>query len=108
MTNPNIDYTSTNFEYATLTKIHGIPTYEPLRQIKNEMKANAASLSCDLGGGAHGHLGLMLSPPEYTNVSVTPYVRPVHPGTLVIPAGTSNHEATRLTHDHKEKNQVES
>ena len=79
MTNPNIDYTSTNFEYAALTKIHGMPAYEPLRQIKNEMKANAASVPCDLGGGAHGHLGLMLSPPEYTNVSVTPYVRPVHP-----------------------------
>ena len=44
MTNPNIDYTSTSFEYPTLTKIQGIPTYEPLRKIKNEMKANAASV----------------------------------------------------------------
>ena len=54
MANPNIDYTSTNFEFPTLTKIQGIPTYEPLRKIKNETKSNAASVPCDLGGGAHG------------------------------------------------------
>ena len=102
MTNPNIDYKSTNFEYTTLTKIQGIPTYEPLRKIKNEMKANAASVPCDLGGGNNGHLGLILSLAEYANVSPTPYIRPVHPGNLNIPVGTPNYEATRLTSDHKE------
>jgi len=102
MTNPNIDYTSTNFEYSSLTKIQGIPTYEPLRKIKNEMKANAASVPCDLGGGNNGHLGLILSIPEYANVSLTPYCRPLHPGILNIPVGTPNYEATRLTSEHKE------
>ena len=102
MSNPNIDYTSTNFEFPTLTKIQGIPTYEPLRKIKNEMKSNAASVPCDLGGGAHGHLGIMLSATEYANVSLVNYVRPVHPGILSIPAGTANYESTRLTNEHKE------
>jgi hypothetical protein len=74
MTNPNIDYISTNFEFPTLTKIQGIPTYEQLRNIKNEMKSNAASVPCDFGGGAHGHLGLMLTGAEYSNVSHVNYV----------------------------------
>lgn len=102
MTNLNIDYTSTNFEYPTLTKLQGIPTHEPLKKIKNEIKANAAIVPCDLGGGANGHLGLMLTGTEYSNISNVQYIRPVHPGILVIPAGTPNFEATRLTSEHKE------
>ena len=66
------------------------------------MKANAASVPCDLGGGNNGHLGLMLTVPEYDNVSPTAYVRPLHPGILNIPLGAANFEATRLTSEHKE------
>ena len=62
-----------NFEYTTLTKIQGIPTYEPLQKIKNEMKANAASVPCDLGGGNNCLLSLMLTVPEYVNVPPTSY-----------------------------------
>ena len=82
MANPNIDYASTNFEYPVLTPIQGTPTYESIRKAKNEMKADAASIPCDLGGGAHGHLGLMLTRQEYQNVSAIAYVRPLHPGIL--------------------------
>ena len=103
MTNPNIDYITTTFEFPTLTKIQGVPTYEQLRPIKNEMKSNAASVPCDLGGGAHGHLGLMLTGAEYSNVAHIPYVRPIHPGVLLIPPATPNYEATRLTSEHKER-----
>jgi len=102
MANPNIDYASTNFEYPVLTPIQGIPTYEFIQKAKNEMKANAASVPFDLGGGAHGHLGLMLTRQEYQNVSAIEYVRPLHPGILNIPVGTANYEATRLTSEHKE------
>ena len=100
--NPNIDYRSTNFEYPTLTKIQDIPTYEPLRKIKNEMKANAASVPCDLGGGENSHLSLIITGPEYENVSPTAYMRPLRLEILIIPLGTTNFEATRLTHEHKE------
>ena len=51
----------------------------------------------DLGGGVHGRLGLVLSPNEYAMISAISYVRPLHPGILAIPAGTAQHEATRLT-----------
>ena len=59
-------------------------------------------MTSDLGGGAHGHLGLVLVPAEYAAVSPVPYVRPVHPGALIIPPGTAQHEAHRLCDDHKE------
>ena len=102
MANTNIDYISTNFEYPTFTKIQGTPTYEPLKNIKNEMNANVASVPCDLGGGENGHLGIMITTTEYANISHVNYVRPVHPGTLNIPAGTTNYESTRLKNGHKE------
>ena len=87
-TNTNIDYVNTSFQYPVLTKVHDTPTYELLKRIKDEMKANASNVQCDLGGGKHGHLGLVLTPVEYATVSATPYVRPVHPGPNPAAAGT--------------------
>ena len=102
MVNPNIDYVTTNFEYPVLTKIHGIPTYEALRKIKNEIKYNTASVPCDLGGGNHGHLGVVLTQVEYSSITITPYVRSVHSGIVNIAVGTPNYEATRLCYNIKE------
>ena len=102
MTSTNIDYVDTYFEFPTLTKIHGEPTYFQLKELKNELKSNASSVTTDLGGGANGHLGLVLTPAEYNAVSATAYNRPTHPGNLNIAAGTAQHEATRLRNEHKE------
>ena len=69
--NPNIDYTSTKFEYPVLTKIHVVPTYKALHRIQIEIKANFSSLPCKLSGGFHGYLGLILITEQFTNVLVT-------------------------------------
>ena len=103
MTTINIDYINTSFEYPVLTPIQGQPKYASMKVIKDEMKANATSVATDLGGGANGHLGLMTTPIDYTNVSVIPYVRPVHPGALIIPLGTTQHESTRLRDNFKDE-----
>ena len=102
MMNSSIDYINTHFEYPTLTRIHGQPTYPSLKIIKDEMKANASSVQSDLGGGANGHLGLILTQLEYSSVSPVDYIRPIHPGAIVIPPGTTQHESTRLREEHKE------
>ena len=52
MSNTNIDYKTTNFEYPTLTKISGQPNYELLKTIKDELKANTASVPSNLRGVA--------------------------------------------------------
>jgi hypothetical protein len=98
----HVNYVDTYFEYKKLSKIHTEPTYDSLKKIKDELKANATAVSSDLGGGFHGHLGLVLQPEEYLRVSNTPYVRPEHPGELDVPLGTPQHESHRLRAEHKE------
>ena len=48
--NTIIDYAGTCFEFPTLSKVQGNPNYESLQKIKNELKANASTVPCDLGG----------------------------------------------------------
>lgn len=86
--NTNIDYILSNFQYPVLTKVHDTPTYEVLKRIKDEIKANATNVQCDLGGGKHGHLGPVLTLTEYAILSETPYTRPVHPGPDPDPSAT--------------------
>ena len=51
-------------------------------------------------GGVHGHLGLVLDDATYHAATGHHYVIPIHPGALVIPAGTALHEVVRLREDH--------
>ena len=90
-----VDYAKTYFIHQTLTKIQGEPDYATLKILKKELKANASRVTSDLGG--HGHLGLVLTPHGYAMILAVIYAQPVHPGPLVIPLGTTNHEAMRLT-----------
>ena len=48
-------------------------------KIKNELKANAMSVPCDLGGEAHGHLRSVLVAVEYVKITPIAYAHPVHP-----------------------------
>ena len=92
---------SSNFEYSVLTKISGQPTYAALRKIKRELSANATIVSCNLGGGAHGHLGLVLNNYKYAELSQTPYAQPIHPGTLELASGLAQYLRTEMRDDHK-------
>lgn len=102
MNDSNIDYT-TFFTTKTLPRIHGEPDYPQLKTLKDLLKENASRVTSDLGGGGHGHLGLILSPTEYATVSPTPYVRPNHPGALVIPQGATQHASQVLQDTHKKQ-----
>ena len=87
----NIDYKVTHFEKSELTPIRGEPTYDTLEHLLKELKANARNVHSNLGGGAHGHLGLVISPTSYAHLSATPFTRPAFPGTqVIIPPGSSN------------------
>ena len=101
MTSTNINYVATYFEFPELDKIHGEPTYAKLCKIKDQIKANALSVSSELGRGAHGHLGLVLTNSEYASITATRYIPPAHPGPLDIPALTVYHVETRIREDHK-------
>ena len=86
----DIDYRGSFFEYPILTKIQDEPSYETIKTIHDEIKTNAQSVHCNLGGGQHGHLGLTLDTTTYALVSNVAYYRPYHPGTYApINGGTT-------------------
>jgi hypothetical protein len=101
MTSTNIDYVKTYFDYPVLTKIHGEPTYESLQEIKDQLKTNAATVTSRLGGGANGHLGLVLTPLEYARVNAIPYTRPEAPQRPEIIQGNAQHENLRLNQEYQ-------
>ena len=98
----SVDYCSIYFAFPNLTPINGEPNSDILIKLKNQLKANASSVPSNLGGGAHGHLGLVLSPATYAMVANTPFVQPAHPGPLAIPPGTTGPMATVLCEKHVE------
>ena len=91
----SVDYKDTHFEFSELSPIHGEPSYETLDKLLKQLKANARTVHSNLGGGAHGHLGLVISPASYALLSpLHPFNRPVFPGAqAVIPPGTTQHNA---------------
>ena len=100
-TTANVDYINSVFEYPVLSKVIGKHTYSSLKTIKDELKANAGKVQCELGGGNNGHLRLLLSNTEQGLVSTTPYIRPVHPGPIV-PVGTTQIQNTSLRAQYNE------
>ena len=76
----------TYFQHKVLTRVHGQPHYESLKILLDELKANASSVPSTLGGGAYGHLGLLLTDTRYATLSPTPFVVPDNPGPFAPPA----------------------
>ena len=98
-----MDYITTYFKFTSLTRSVGKPTYETIKAIKEELKANAASVHSDKGGGNHGYLGLVLSPTAYASITGTiPFIPPVHPGVLTIPANSTEHNRAVIQHTYQE------
>jgi hypothetical protein len=92
------------FPNKILPIIDDEPDYGTINNMVQLLYGNAASLPTSLGGGQHGHIGLIMTPLLYTTLSPTPYTAPNDPGTSppVLPnnASVGRRETTRL--DHKE------
>ena len=90
-----------------LTAIVGQPDFVTLSTLKKELKANAKSVPTTLGGGNHGHLGLVLSQVEYAPISPThPFVEPNRPAALTFPARATSVQAKLIEVNHKKELQV--
>ena len=97
-----VNYRDTHFERANLTPIRGKPTYETVHKLWNEIKANARSVYSHLGGGTHGHLGLVLTAAQYADISNTVFTCPSHPVPLAIPLATTSVQRSTLQDAHIE------
>lgn len=97
------NYRETFFQHADLTPVRGEPKNDTVKILINECSANAQTVHSNLGGGAHGHLGLVLMPLKYDTIATgTPYTRPTYPGALVIPPGTTNVQAQMMREQHQQ------
>ena len=79
-----VNYRDTHFERANLTPIYGKPMHDTLHKLWNKTKANVRSVYSHLGGGTHGHLGLVLTAAQYAVISTNVFTRPFHPVPLAI------------------------
>ena len=85
---PSVESIREGFPYPTIPKQNGLPTYESIKAVHIKLKTNAASVPSNLGGGAHGNLGLILSDTIYHTLTGHHFVRTAHPGaTPVLPEG---------------------
>ena len=100
------NYREVYFAHEDIIKISGEPSYATLKTLQNQLKANAASVPSILGGGANGHLGLVLAPDKYSKISNIPFNRPYHPGLLDIPIGTERAESERITNAHRQQLEI--
>jgi hypothetical protein len=70
----------------TVTKVLGQPTNQDIDLLDDELTAIASSFPTSLGGGLHGHAGLVKSVADYKLMAPgTPFIVPANPG--VYPAG---------------------
>ena len=74
---------SLTFTHTELTKIVGKPTNTTLKLLKKELYANARAIPSTRGGGAHGHLGLVMEDATYQTLAGQPFTLPAHPGATV-------------------------
>ncbi len=70
----------------TTTKVLSQPTNQDIDLLDDELTAIASSFPTSLGGGLHGHAGLVKSIADYKLMTPgTPFIIPANPG--VYPAG---------------------
>jgi hypothetical protein len=67
------------------------------------LNANAISIPSMAGGGAHGHLGIIMTQVEYATISTSPWVDPYNPNAVpIIPPRTTAVDAAQIARMHAE------
>ena len=85
MTNPEQETRKLVAECA-VTTVQGQPTNQDIDLLEDELIAIASNFHSELGGGSHGHAGLVKSTADYEILAPgTPFVFPANPG--VYPQG---------------------
>ena len=78
----NSETIKANLPFPIIPREPGLPTFQIVNNVHNKSKANAASVSSFLGRGAHGLLGLGLSPATYHQITGSHFISPNNPGSL--------------------------
>ena len=97
----SVDDIVAKFPTKTLPTVEGEPHYANINTMVQTLYGNAASLPTTLGGGQHGHVGLIMTPILYATLSNTAYINPNDPGPTPnhpIGSNTAARETQRLNH----------
>eukprot|EP00957_Ditylum_brightwellii_P188638 14360929-Ditylum_brightwellii.AAC.1 len=84
------DKIKAKFPHPTLQQIEGEPDYAAINIIMQQLYENAATIPSSLGGGAHGHIGLVIEPMLYSSLSATSYNAPSAPTRTTLPGNASS------------------
>jgi hypothetical protein len=66
--------------HSSLPKVTGEPTFEDLKLIRRLLNINAMSVASYVGGGSHGHLGIIMTNEEYFSIAAHVFPVPNNPG----------------------------
>jgi hypothetical protein len=78
------------FPNPVLPNIDNEHTCEDIQVKTSLLNANAISVPSVAGGGAHGHLGIIMTQVGYAAILAMPWVEPFNYGAIpIIPAGTN-------------------
>lgn len=77
---PTVDDFVNSFPEPSISSISGEPTYADIKRVHDSLKNNATSVPSTLGGGAHGHLGLIMEDATYHTLTGSHFVIPANPG----------------------------
>jgi hypothetical protein len=94
------------FPHSSLPKVTGEPTFEDLKDIWRLLNTNALRVSFCVGGGRHGHLGIIMTNKEYCAIAADAFPVPENPGAspeVVVMTAAVIAELTRL---HREATQA--
>jgi hypothetical protein len=80
MTASTPDELIAGFPQSSLPKVTGEPTFEDLKVIQRLLNTNAMSVSSYIGGGRHGHLGIIMTNEEYFSITAHVFPVPNNPG----------------------------
>jgi hypothetical protein len=68
------------FSHSSLTKVTREPTFEHLKVIQRLLNTHAMSVSSYVGGGRHGHLGIIMTNELNFAIAADVFPEPDNPG----------------------------
>ena len=81
-----------------LTRIVGVPEYEVIKIVNDELTRNAVTFTTNLGCGTVGYTRLTLTAAIYANISIAAWIPPPDPGAqALIPIGSTSPQITPST-----------
>ena len=99
----SVDSVIEGFPYSTIEKHSGEPNFQVIKEVERKLIKNASSHPIELGGGNHGHLGLLLQPSKHTLVTGQDFTPHPNPGSLpTFPTTPLQPQIAQISTTHKE------